>query len=81
MLERGNKIFSYFLHVHKDFDTVQVMGLSYELFSEMDIKRRMWLAIEDLYTDAIACVLYSGSFSRVLDISKGWAARIFAPFT
>ena len=40
MLERGSKA----------FDTVRIDGLLYKLFTEFDIRDRMWLAIKDLYT-------------------------------
>ena len=69
MLERGSKIFSCFLDVRKAFGTVWIDGLLYKLFTELGFNDRMWLAIKDLYTNVKARVLYSGSLSRMFDIS------------
>ena len=81
MLERGRKIFNCFLDVRKAFDTVWISGLLYELFTELGIKDRMWVAIKDLYTDVKARVLYSGSLPRSFDVSQGTGqGRILAPF-
>ena len=81
MLERGNKIFSCFLDVRKAFDRVWIDGLLYKLFTELGINGKMWLAIKDLYTNAQARVLYSGSLSRMFDISLSTGqGRILAPF-
>ena len=41
------------------------------MFTELDIKSRMWSTIKDLYTDVKARVLYSGSLSRSFDTSQG----------
>ena len=73
MLERGSKIFNCFLDVGKAFDTVCIDGLLYKLFTELGINSGMWpwLAIKDLYTNVKARVLYSGSLSRIFDISQG----------
>ena len=52
MLERGSKMFSCFLHVRKDFDTVWIDELMYKLFSDLGVNGKLWLAIcKDLYTD------------------------------
>ena len=51
MLERGSKMFSYFLDVRKAFDTVWIDGLMYKLFSDLGVNGKLWLAIKDLYTD------------------------------
>ena len=81
MLERGSKVFSYFLYVRKAFDTVWIDGLLFKLFAELGIKGRMWLVIKDLYTDVKAWVLLSGELSREFDISQGTGQRtILAPF-
>ena len=42
MLERGSKVFSCFLDVHKAFDTIWIDGLLFKLFTELGIKGRMW---------------------------------------
>ena len=65
MLERGSKVFGCFLDVRKAFDTFWIDGLLYKLFTEFDIRGRMWLAMKDLYTE----VLYSSTLSRKSDIS------------
>ena len=55
-------------------------GLLFKLFSDLDIKDRMWLAIKDVHTDVKAKVLYAGSLSREIDISQGTGqGRILAP--
>ena len=55
--------------------------LLYKLFTESGIQGRMWLAIEDLYTDVKAQVLFAGELSGEFDISKGTGqGRILAPF-
>ena len=71
MLERGSKMFSCFLHVRKAFDTVWIDGLMYKLFSDLGVNGKLWLAIEDLYTDVRARILYSGALSREFDIAQG----------
>ena len=57
MLERGSEVFGCFLDVRKTFDTVWIDGLLYKLFSEFDVKGRMWLAIKTLCTGVKAQVL------------------------
>ena len=42
-------MFSYFFDVCKAFDAVWIDGLLFRLFSNLDIKGRMWLVIKDLY--------------------------------
>ena len=74
-----NKIFSCFLHVRKAFDTVWIDSLLYKLFTKLGINGRIWLAIKDLYTNVKGWVLYSGSLSRMFDISQG-TGRSLAPF-
>ena len=49
MLERTSKVFGCFLDVREAFDAVWIDGLLYKLFSEFDIRGRMWLVIKDLY--------------------------------
>ena len=71
MLEWGSKVFGSFLDVWKAFDTVWDDVLLYKLFTELGIKGRMWLAIEDLYTDVKAHLLFAGELSREFDISQG----------
>ena len=81
MLERGSKVLVCFLDVRKAFDTVWIDGLLYTLFSELDIKGRMWLAMKDLYTEVRSQVLYSSTLSRKFDILQGTGQRrILAPF-
>ena len=81
MLERGSKVSSCFLDVRKAFDTVWIDGLLFKLFSELGINGRMWLVIEDLYTNVKAKVLYAGALSREIDILQGTVQeRILAPF-
>ena len=81
MLERGSKIFGCFVDVCKAFDTVCIDGLLYKLVTELEFEGKMWLAIKDLYTDVKARVLFSGTLSRIFDISQGTGqGRILAPF-
>ena len=81
MLERRSKVFGCFLDVRKAFDTVWIARLLYKLFTEFDIRGRMWLAIKDLYTEVRGQVLYSSTLSRKFDISQGTGqGRILAPF-
>ena len=81
MLERGSKVFNYFLYVRKAFDTVWIDGILYKLFSELDTGGRMWKVIKDQYTNVKAQVLYAGSLSRKIDVSQGTGhGRILAPF-
>ena len=81
MLEWGCKIFSCFLDVRKALDTVWIDGLLFKLFIELGVGCRIWLNIEDLYTDVKAQVLYSGSLSRQFKASQGTGqGRILAPF-
>ena len=76
MLERG----SYFLDVRNASDTIWVDGLLFTLFSDFGVKRKMWLAIKDLYTDISVRVLYDGSLSRAFQVMQGTGQeRIFAP--
>ena len=63
------------------FVTVWIDGLLYKLFSEFDVKGRMWLAIKALYTGVKAQVLYFGSLSRKFLVSQGTGqGRILVPF-
>ena len=79
MLERGSKMFSCFLDVRKAFDTVWIDGIMYQLFSDLGVNGKLWLAIKD--TDVKARVLYSGALSREFDIAQGTGqGRILAPF-
>ena len=81
MLERNSKMFSFSLDVLNAFDTVRIDGLLYKLFSDLGVNGRAWLVIKDLYTDAEARVLYSGSLSREFEISQDTGhGRISAPF-
>ena len=81
MLERGSKVSGCFLDVRKDFDTVWIDGLLYKLFTEFDIRGRMWRAIKDLYTEVRGQVFYSSTLSRKFDISQRTGqGRILAPF-
>ena len=71
MLERGSKMFSCFLDVRKAFDAIWIDGLMYKLFSDLDVNGKLWLAINDLYTDVKAQILYSGALSREFEIAQG----------
>ena len=68
MLEKGSKVFGCFLDICEAFDTVRIDGLLYKLFTEFDIRGRMWLAITDLYTEIRDQILYSNTLSRKFDI-------------
>ena len=70
MLERGSKVFSCFLDVHKAFDTVWIGELLFKLFPELGINGRMWLITKDLGTNVKAKVLYAGALSREIDILR-----------
>ena len=60
---------------------VWIDGLRFKIFTELGINGRIWLAIEYLYTNVKARVLYSGSLSRMFGISQGTGqGRILAPF-
>ena len=81
MLERGSKVSGCFPDVRKGFDTVWIDGLLYKLFTEFDMRGRMWLAIKDLYTEVRGQVLYSNTLSRKFDISQGTGqGRILVSF-
>ena len=81
MLERGSKVFRCFLDAHEAFDTVWIDGLLYKLFTEFDIRGRMWLAIKNLYTKVRGQVFYTSTLSRKFDISQGTGqGRILTPF-
>ena len=74
-------MFSCFLDVRKAFDTVWIDGLLYELFNDLGINGKTWLAIKDLYTDVQAQVLHDGTLSRDFEIVQGTGqGRILAPF-
>ena len=47
-LKRGSKVFGCFLDAREAFDTAWIDGLLYKLFTEFDIRGRIWLAIKDL---------------------------------
>ena len=81
MLKRGSKMFSCFLDVRKAFDTVWIDGLMYQLFSDLGVNGKLWFAIQGLYTDVKAWVLYSYALSREFEISQSTGqGRILAPF-
>ena len=81
MLERGSKISSCFLDVHKAFDTVWIDGLFYKLFSDLGIIGRMWLALRDLYRNVKAQDFYEGSLSGKINLSQGTGqGRSLTPF-
>ena len=42
ILERGSKMFSFFLDVRKAFDTVWIDGLMYKLFSDLGVNSKLW---------------------------------------
>ena len=77
MLERGSKVFGCFLDVRKAFDTVWIDGLLYKLFSEFDIRGRMWMAIKDLYTEVRGQVLYSRKFDILQGTGQGRILVLF----
>ena len=53
----------------------------YKLFSELGVNGKLWIVINDLYTDVKARVLYSGVLSREFEIAQGTGqGRILAPF-
>ena len=59
--------------------TVWIYGLLHKLFTEFDIRGRMWLAMKD--TEVRDQVLYSSTLSRKFDISQGTGqGRILVPF-
>ena len=70
VLERGSKVFGCFLDVRKAFDIVWIDVPLNELFSEFNIRSRMWLAIKDLSTEVRYQVLYSSPLSRKFYISQ-----------
>ena len=67
MLERGSKVFGCFLDAVK-LSIVWIDGLLYKLFTELDIRGRMWLAIKDLYNEVRGQVSYSNTLSRKFEI-------------
>ena len=81
-MKEGVKYLGVFLTFVKSLTrTVWIDGLLFKLFTELEIKGRMWLAIKDLYTGVKAQVLYSGSLSRSFDVSQGTGqGRILARF-
>ena len=81
MLECGSKVFGCFLDVRKAFDTVWIDGLLFKLFSDLGMNDRMWLALNNLYTDIKARVLFAGYLSQDFNISQGTGqGRLLAPF-
>ena len=81
MLECGSKVFGCFLDVRKAFDTVWIDGLLFKLFSDLGMNDRMWPALNNLYTDIKARVLFAGYLSRDLNISQGTGqGRLLPPF-